>query len=231
KGLGWVTFDATPGLGDADRSGGLPPPAPGDTPTPPPPESNPSTPSPTPTAEPPESTPTPSPEPQATPTPDPTPTATPQRNPSPSPTPPAPPEPDEEKAPPLPWLWLLLILALLLLLAWRIRVTEPLYRAAHAGDDAKALLTLWAAMLQCVAMLHNPMQPEDTPLRFAERAEKALSIPVMETAQAISALRYGRHPVRRGALKAAREAYTALHERLSLPQKLLFALKNAFPKR
>lgn len=231
KGLGWVTFDATPGLGDADRSGGLPPPAPGDTPTPPPPESNPSTPSPTPTAEPPESTPTPSPEPQATPTPDPTPTATPQQNPSPSPTPTVPPEPDEEKAQPLPWLWLLLILALLLLLAWRIRVTEPLYRAAHAGDDAKALLTLWAAMLQCAAMLHNPMQPEDTPLRFAERAEKALSIPVTETAQAVSALRYGRHPVRRGALKAAREAYTALHERLSLPQKLLFALKNAFPKR
>ena len=58
------------------------------------------------------------------------------------------------------------------LLAWRVRVTEPLYRAAHAGDDGKALLILWTALLQCAAMLHSPMQPEDTPLRFAERASK-----------------------------------------------------------
>ena len=233
KGLGWVTFDATPGLGDADRSGSLPPPAPGETPTPQPPESNPATPSPTPTAEPPQSTPspTPSPEPQATPTPETTPTITPQQEPTPSPTPTAPPMPEEEKAPPLPWLWLLLILALLLLLAWRVRVTEPLYRAVHAGDDGKALLILWTALLQCAAMLHSPMQPEDTPLRFAERAEKALSIPLQDTAEAVSARRYGRHPVRRGAMKAARTAYTALHERLSLPQKLLFALKSAFSKR
>ena len=50
---------------------------------------------------------------------------------------------------------------------------------------------------------------------------------MQETAEAVSALRYGRHPVRRGAMKASRTAYTALHERLSLPQKLLFALKNA----
>ena len=71
------------------------------------------------------------------------------------------------------------------------------------------------------------MRPVDTPLRFAERASKELSVPLHETAEAVSALRYGRHPVRRGALKAAREAYGALYERLSLPQKLLFALKNA----
>ena len=230
KGLGWVTFDATPGLGDADRSGSLPPPAPGDTPTPQPPEGSSSTPSPTPTAEPPESTPSPTPStaPEATPTPEPTPTATPQEDaPSPTPQPTEPPTPPEDQPPRLPWLWLLLILALLLLLAWRVRVTEPLYRAAHAGDDAKALLALWTAILQCAALLHSPMRPVDTPLRFAERASKELSIPLHETAEAVSALCYGRHPVRRGALKAAREAYGALYERLSLPQKLLFALKNA----
>ncbi len=229
KGLGWVTFDATPGLGDADRSGSLPPPAPGDTPTPPPPESSAATPSPTPTAEPPESTPSPSPSaaPEATPTPEPTPSATPQEEPSPTPQSTEPPQPPEDQPPRLPWLWLLLILALLLLMAWRIRVTEPLYRSSHAGDDGEALLILWTAILQCAGMLGSPMRPEDTPLRFAERASKEHSIPLHETAQAVSALRYGHHPVRRGAMKAARTAYGALYERLSLPQKALFALKNA----
>ena len=112
-------------------------------------------------------------------------------------------------------------------MAWRIRVTEPLYRSSHAGDDGEALLILWTAILQCAGMLGSPMRPEDTPLRFAERASKEHSIPLYETAQAVSALRYGHHPVRRGAMKAARTAYGALYERLSLPQKALFALKNA----
>lgn len=226
NGLGWVTFDATPGMGDEDRSGSVPPPPPEEAPQPPQPQTQ-QTPTLTPSPSP---TPSAAPTPDRTPSPSPSPALTPSPSPalSPTPTPTAPPDAPPDDAPALPWLWLLLVLALLLLLAWRVRVTEPRYRSFHAGSDEKALLLLWAAILRCAALLKSPMRPEDTPLTFAQRAGRALSVPLLETAQAVSALRYGRHPVRRGSLRSARDAYSALYERLNLAQKLIFALRNAF---
>lgn len=229
KGLGWAVFDATPGAKDVGYSGGMPS-ASESTPTPPP-EAPQSTPTPTPTPEPsapPESTPSPSP--TATPSPSPTPSPTPAPDaPTPSPTPP--PREDDQAPPSLSWLWLLLILLLLLALAWRFRVTEPLYRSTRMGDDGRALLLLWGAILQCAALLRFPMQPQDTPLSYAARASQPLDVPLQDVAKAVSALRYGRHPVRRGALRNAREVYRALHQRLTPAQKALFALRNAFRRK
>jgi len=213
KGLGWVTFDATPGQGDQDNSGGGAPPPMGQTPTPVPPQEEPTpSPSPAPSQEPPQDAPTPTPTP-------------PQQPPSdPGGTPPEPPgNPPESK---LPWLWLLLAL-LLLLLAARIRVTEPLYRAAHAPDSDSALRVLWGGILDCGESLRLPHLTGETPLAYARRAEDALSIPLRETARAVSALQYGRHSAAPAALRGAREAYAALHERLNLWQKLMLALRRA----
>ena len=230
NGLGWVTFDATPGWGGPDNSGSNVPPPAGQTPTPPPPAQEP-TPSPTPT---PTQQPTPSPAPQQATedTPPPTPTPTP----TPSPTP----QPDDFQEPPAPetprkhslwWLWILLILAALALIALRIRVTEPGYRSAHVQDDRKVLLLLWQATLDCAALLKTPIRPDETPLSYALRAEQALGIPLAASADAISALRYGKHAPRRATLRAARETYAQLYKQLNPLQKARLAVKWALPKR
>lgn len=220
SGLGWVTFDATPGRGDRDSSGSAPLPAMGKTPTPPPPQDSPSpvptevpTPTPPPEADPPagEETPTPTPAPEA---------------PENTPEPPEPPEPDA--SPRLPWLWLLLVLALILLLALRIRVTEPQYRAAHAADEGAALLILWRAILACAGKLKTPQQPGETVLAYAVRAGNALGTSLLGTARTVSALRYGRHRPRRSDVRTAREIYASLRERLPMRHKLILALKRAF---
>ena len=213
NGLGWVTFDATPGHSDRDQSGSVPPSG-SATPTPPPPEEEPSeaptnTPSPQP-SEPPspqgETTPTPPPEPEQ------------QEEPS---EPPA-----NKKTPPYPYLWLLLLL-LLCLLAARIRATAPLRRAAKAKRD-HALLILWQAILEDAAALKLPMHAEETPLSYAARAEAEMGLHLQDTAAAVSALRYGRHLPSDHALSASRTTLSALDEQLSGFQKLLLALRRAF---
>lgn len=232
NGLGWVTFDATPGWGDPDSSGSAAPPqaAPSAQPPQASPESTP-TPSaaPTPTLPPdqPEGESELSPEPAASPTP--TPSPTPQPEPDEPPTdPPAP----REDPPRSHWaLWLLLILIALALLALRIRLTDPLYRASRLKDDGAALLLLWQAILQCAARLKTPIQKEETPLAYALRAEQALQMPLTETAQAVSALRYGRRAPRRSALHGAREAYSRLYRRLNPLQKAALILRRVLGRR
>ena len=229
NGLGWVTFDATPGWAEQDDSGSATPPPPGRmaSPTPPPPEQTPPPLAPSPS-------PSPSPDPSEQPAPDQPPPAGPQGTPTPTPQPsPTPtPQPDPPDAEPparrnLWWLWLLLALALLTLLALRIRLTEPLYHASRLSDDAAALLLLWQAALQCASRLKTPIRPDETPLSYAVRAESALGVPLTEAAQAVSALRYGRRAPRRASLRAAGEAYRQLRKRLSPPQKAVMALKRA----
>ena len=213
NGLGWITFDATPGHGESDRSGSIPP-SDGATPTPPPPEDMPSeepqsTPSPQPSDE-------PSPEDEATPTP--------------------PPEPDQQEDPPPPsenqkkpsfaWLWLLL-LALLCLLAARIHATAPLRRATKAKRD-HALLILWNAILEDTAALKLPMHEEETPLSYAARAEAEMGLHLHDIAAAVSALRYGRHLPDDRALAASRATLSVLDEQLSGFKKLILALRRAF---
>lgn len=136
--------------------------------------------------------------------------------------------PSQSSAPRLPWLWLLLLLLLVPLLAWRIRVTEPLYRADAAPHDNAALLLLWPAILECAALLDAPCGAAETPLHYAKRAEAQLGTPLTEAASAFSAMRYGRHAVPHDALCCAREAYISLHERLNAWQKLRLALRRAF---
>ena len=232
SGLGWVTFDATPGYGGADNSGGSAPPAAGQTPTPPPAAQEPSpSPSPAPTEQP---TPTPAPSDApdstdndaATPSPSPTPTPTPAPDPDPSGN--EPPPPNFSAKPSLWWLWLLLALAAAALLAVRIRVTEPLYRASRLKDDSAALQLLWRSALNCAAMLKCPILPNETPLTYAFRTERTLDVPLTAAAQAVSALRYGRHAPRRADLRAARDAYGRLQKKLNPPQRAGLALKRAF---
>ena len=222
SGLGWVTFDATPGQGDRDESSSAPPPALANTPTPPPPGA--ATPTP-----PPEDGPTPDPDGSAAP---PTPDPGQEDAPSPAPSPeaseapsPAPPQKNAKK--PLPWLWLLLILAVILLLAWRIRTTAPLQRADRAKNDDDALLILWQAILRSAEGLKAPCRADETPLVYGARASQALGVPLTAVARAFSALRYGRHHAPRGAVTQAREIYRSLQDQLSLPRKLAFALRRA----
>ena len=233
NGVGWVTFDATPGHGDADDSGSAPPPpaedmpssAPNQTPTPPPRAEQTPTPAPPQASEPPEDQPSNAPE-----TPTPTPPAEGDSPPAPSDQPPEADPPagkDPGRERPLPWLWLLLLLALLCLLAWRIRAADPLARALRAKDGSAALLLLWRAILEEAAALQLPIADGETPLSYAQRAEARLGVHLREPAVAVSALRYGRHAPARSALAQARTAYTALHERLSPGRKLLLALMRA----
>ena len=233
NGLGWVTFDATPGYGSPDNSGSSAPPPSGPSATPPK-ESPDSTPTPP-------ATPTPSPAPTPSPLPDQpdspsVPPAAPEQTPTPTPSP-APdqstptPEPDTPQTPvrhSLWWLWLLLILALIALLAWRIRSADPLRRANRQKNGGDALILLWQAILQCAALLKTPMQPDETLLDYGFRAGNALGLPLQETAQAVSALRYGRHAPGRGELRGAKNAYAQLRQRLNPLQKAFLSLKYAF---
>lgn len=223
NGVGWVVFDATPGAGDADQSStpdsSLPPeqqPSPTPTATP--------SPSPSPTVSPSSS---PSPSPQggaATPTPTPTPSPTPAPD-APTPTPP-PQDPPENKKNHLPWLWLLLVLAALALLAWRARVTEPAYRAARAGSDTAALLLWWQAITDCTGMLGEARRPVETPLSYAARMQRRLSVPLLPLAEAVSAAQYGRHAPQKKMLRQAEQTYAALHEQLDLWQKARLCLRR-----
>ena len=224
RGVGWITFDATPGAGDRDQSNtpdGSLPPEQQQSPTPTP-DSNPPTPTPTPTPAPDRDSPTPTP----TPAPDDTsPTPTPSPAPQPTPTPP-PQEPPKDPGPRLPWLALLLLLAVILLLAWRARVTEPLYCAARAKNDTAALLLLWQAVLQCADRLGKPRQHAETPLAYAARMGADLGVSLQSLAEAVSAAQYGRHAPPPAAVQEAERVYTALYEQLNLLQKAALCLRR-----
>ena len=216
NGVGWVTFDATAGVDEPGLSGENPPPTAQE-------EKNTPTPEP---AQPP--TPTPEPQSEATPTPEPenqppesTPTPAPQDNPS------APKDDNDTSQPPLPWLWLMLLIALILLIALRIRATHPLLRAQRAKNDTQALLILWSAVLDCAACLNFKRSEAETPLQFAQRAESGLGTRLLDIAQAVSAVRYGRHPAPEHALPRVKDVYQSLEERLNLWHKLRLSLKRA----
>lgn len=220
NGVGWVTFDATASMDEPDRSGNTPPnqtenqsaptptPEPAQTPTPEPENETPPTPSPKPESE--QSEITPSPKPENT---------------------PEPPASDDDSQPSLPWLWLLLLILLLVLLALRIRATHPISRAQRAGNDTQALLILWNAALDCAVCLGCRRSEAETPLQFAQRAENALGTRMLDIAEAVSAVRYGRHPAPEHALNRARDVYQSLEERLSPWHKLRLAFKRAFSLR
>lgn len=211
NGVGWVVFDATPGFGENDRSG----------------EDNaapPATPSPTPTpslspSQPPSG-------PDATPTPTPAPDVAPTNTPDPPVD--APDTGDSDPAPNMPWLWLLLIISCILLLSVRIRMTEPLYCATKADSDEKAMMLLWRAINDSTKMLKHPRLPSETPFAYAARIDSVLGVSLLTVADAISAMRYGRHQPPRNAVQNAMQAYTALSEQMTLWQKFRLAIRRAF---
>ena len=224
KGLGWVTFDPTPGWNTAAAGSSSGAGSQGPTPTPSPQQQE--TPTPAPSAAPSDTpTPQPSPEPDAANSPEeqpPTPT------PSPTPEPEEPPEEPKKPGHPLLLILLLLLLALVALLALRIRSTEPLRHAARIRESGDALLLLWRSALQCAACLGAPIRGDETPIDYAARAGAALGISLDAPARAVSALRYGRRAPRAAALRAARDAYAQLHGRLRPHQRAALALKRAF---
>ena len=220
NGIGWVTFDATPSENDPDRSAESAPPVANEPPTPSPEPLPTPTPTPEPEAENPQ-TPTPEPEAENENTPTPAPSDAPRDT---------PPEDDPAQDDHLPWLWLLFLIALIILLALRIRTTHPLYRAQRASNDTQALLILWQATLDCAACLQVKRDAAETPLQFAARAEQALGTRMIDIAEVVSAIRYGRHAAPETALVRVKNVYSALEERLTLRQKLYLSLKRAFSR-
>lgn len=215
NGVGWVTFDATANVNEPDLSGNNPPP----------PAENEEDPTPTPA---PEQTPTPEPESETPPTPTPEPDGEqPDATPTPEPENNQPPPENNNTEPPLPWLWLLLIIALIVLIALRIRATHPLMRAQRARNDTQALLILWSSILDCADCLGYKRSDAETPLQFAERTENGLGTRMRDIAEAVSAVRYGRHPAPEHALPRAKDVYQSLEERLSSWHKLRLSLKRA----
>lgn len=209
NGVGWVVFDATPGFGESDRSGEENTmPLPGPTPTPSPEPSLPPS------------------GPDATPTPTPVPDSA-QTN-TPEPPEDSPDADTPDSLPDMPWLWLLLIIACILLLALRIRMTEPLYCAAKADSDEKAMMLLWLAINDSTQMLKHPRLLSETPFAYAARINSALGVSLFTVADAISAMRYGRHQPPRSAVQNAMQAYTALSEQMTMWQKFRLALRRAF---
>ena len=222
QGVGWVTFDATPGMDGADQSD-LP-----DTNLPLE-EQNQPTPTPTQTV-----TPTPSinPSPDAQPTQ--TPTPAPDGNaPTPTPTPspaldatPPPQDPPENSGGHFPWLLLLLLLALLLLLVWRIRTTDPIYRADREKNSTAALLLLWHAILQSMAMLGKPRQGTETVLDYGKRVGNSPDVPLERLAEDVSTAQYSRHAPPKQTIAFAKHVYTDLQKKMTPWQRLWLCLRR-----
>ncbi len=224
QGVGWVTFDATPNIDEADQS---------DLPDAslPPDEQNQPTATPTPTV-----TPTPSvnPSPDAQPTETPTPAPdgnapTPTPGPTPSPTPdvtPPPQDPPENSEGHFPWLLFLLLLAVLLLLARRIRTTDPIYRADREKNSTAALLLLWHAILQSMAMLGKPRQGTETVLDYGKRIENSTDIPLERLAEDVSTAQYSRHAPPKQTITFAKRVYTDLQTKMTPWQRLWLCLRR-----
>jgi transglutaminase-like putative cysteine protease len=190
SGLGWVTFDATPGRG----SKSLPPDS-----TPPP-----AAPSPSPS-------PSPSPAPSLGTQPSPTPPLTA----APATPPPGQATPAPDKAPDAPrrFPFILLVLLALALLWWRYRATDPLRLADREKNNGKALLHLFA---QLSRLPSGGRAPGETAADFALRMENLYHIPLSGTANAVSLAAYSRSDIPRKAVDEAKLAYAALKNQLPL---------------
>lgn len=218
-GLGWVTFDATPGSGEsADGTGDRP--------------------------KPPENSPDPSPTPSEAPTPSPRPEEQEEPSPEPSPKPQdsqppegqqdlpthqpqdAPVSPDTKNVGGFPWLillLLLLLLALAILYARRRSFARQVMRAA----PGQRLIMYWQGLLFCLACQKKPMLPTETAMDYAKRAapeDQDLQL----LAKAHSALTYGKKVPTEAEVRLAQATYQKTYDALRMHQKALLGARRLF---
>lgn len=246
-GFGWLTFDPTPGIGQAPdtTAGSAQDDSPNDAQDEPPvenpdaPSSSPeatSTPTPSPTPSPsPTVLPTPTPEhndPAVTPTPEITHTPVPQPSPTPRPTPTPKPDTPDSRA---PWsaLLLLLLLALLALVCWRLIVTSPAHAAARVRLQNDALLLWYRAIEEALAALGIVAGAGEPPATFLARAQETLvdAPDLLALGRAVCAARYSRHKVNRTQVEQAQKIYRELLERMSPAQVLRLYARRIPPRR
>lgn len=236
KGVGWVTFDATPWGNDTaytdpdgrDNQGE-------DTPEPTPepsPEPSPS-PSPNPTSEPTRDqphetpTPTPAPEPDA-PTPSPEPSQAPEDMPQ-----------DDARTPIADedssgwWLWLLLLLLLAGAVALRIWWTLPGSHARRSKTEFDRWLVWTQAVHDGLRLLKLTRAPSETPLAFFRRvdAQKKLPAALVPLGKAESLMFYGHAVPLAEETQQARAAWQTVWQTLSPWQRILLTLRRAFVPR
>lgn len=236
-GFGWLSFDPTPGSGQAPDTTSQPgagdkaPQENPDAPEQSPPEDNAEpTPSPSPTPTPtPEPTPSPSPtvlptptpehnDPAVTPTPEITPTPAPTQSPTTTPTPLPPDHPDEpQDHDPLMWLFGVLVLLLLLALAvWRLYAAAPATAAARVRLNNDALLIWYAAIEEALRAMSITGAPGEAPATFLMRAQEQMNgeVELMRLGKSVCAARYSRHKLSPKHVENARRVYRTLLERM-----------------
>lgn len=243
QGVGWLTFNPTPGGGDLssapngeagggqDKSGAGSTPEPTQTPAP----------SPTPGAatesptEQPTTSPSASPDPNE-PQPEPSGGADQSDQPEVTPEPQDQPEGDTADTPETPkplWLiWLFLALALIGLTGWwivrRLRASDP-ERAEKKAEGAQEKLAVWyRAMLTVLEEQGQAPAPGETPLMFADRLResKIAGEAFHQAAEQLSLARYAKKKPDAAALKQAREAYRQLTGQLKPLEKARFMARR-----
>ncbi|MBQ4265122.1 MAG: transglutaminase domain-containing protein [Clostridia bacterium] len=224
-GFGWLTFDPTPGQGNApDYSAppNLPEPDDPDTPSTPP------TPSPTPSPIP---SPTPSPTPEHhDPSVTPTPVITPAPTPVPTPTPSTPPTPNQKDDSLSPLLcWLLALFILLLLAALRFYLTAPARIAALYRSPGDQLLVWYGALSQALACMGLPVQPGEAPATYLLRCQESLGgrIVLLPLGKALCMARYGGKRLKPAAAEKAEKIYRSLYALLTPAQRLAMHLRRS----
>lgn len=225
RGVGWVTFDATPTHDSLPQNDGQTPPpeetsAPQDEATPAP-EGG----SATPTPEPPVlTTPTPEPNTQSTPTPAPqdadAPTATPEPQ-------AVPPDADDSR-PPFPW-WLLIALALIGLCVWRVMASDP-HRACKKLSARRALFVYAYAVTLSLRLLGLRRESGETLRAYYARADKRVSLPRGYVA-ALERAHYGRDGADESAVRASKLAYDTAYAALKAHQKIALRVLCALPRK
>lgn len=235
SGFGWLSFDATPGYGNAPENGSDDGDSPNDL----------STPSPSPTAAPtatPETTPSPSPEntpaasPDATPSPTPEPTPSPDdpdATPTPTPTPTPPPD-DSQKNPPLGWLWLLFILLILAAaIAARLFYCAPARMAGRQKNANDALFVWYRAIEETLLCMGIAAMPGEAPATFLLRAQTQLGDAVKLTTlgKALCVAQYSAHTLKSSQPERAEKTYSALLALMKPMQKLRLYARRVLPRR
>ena len=216
-GFGWLTFDPTPGQGNAPAqgSGSAPDSPPDDDPDDEPQESA-ATPSPTPTPAP---TPTPSPTPEHN---DPAVTPTPPVTPPPTPAPSEPPrDPDSRRTPPL-LLPLLIVLLLAALIAARLYLCSPGRAARRYRNPGDSLLIWYRATEEALLCMGIAVQPGEAPASFLLRAQEQIGgkTGLLALGKALCLARYSGRRLKSAQAACGETAYRAVLARLTPRQRL-----------
>lgn len=242
-GFGWLSFDPTPGIGQApdttpyaggqndspqvtdspenassEEDAQTPEPTPQPTPTPSPTI----LPTPTPEHHDPAVTPTP----PITPTPEITPAPTPQN--TPEPTPPPEKQPEEEKNHAVLAMMILLLILFTLLAAWRLYAAAPQHVAARAQTANDALLIWYAAIEAALSSLGFAAEAGEAPATFLNRVQEKLGDgkEFMRLGRSVCTARYSRHKLSQKQVEQARRVYESIVMRMTLGQRL-----NMYAKR